>query len=1062
LFSFIYFQSPAKEPYPSAPLRILFFKPTKLDNMRKFANRFIVILFFLIPLVAQAQTAVTGRVLKEDGTPAEGASVTIKGKVSGTKTDAQGNFTINAAKGDVLVISSVDFVTQQVTVKDAAITVRLKLVDKTLDEVVVTAMDIKRNARELGYATQSVSGKDIQETQRENFVNALQGRVAGLTVNQTGGAAGSSSQIVLRGFNSLSLDNTPLFVIDGVIADNSTLNETSNGGTSLGLASDRPNRGNDYSNRISDINPNDIESITVLKGPEATALYGSQASSGAIIITTKKAKPTGKLNVTYDNSFRTQNQSRLPKNISAFAGGTNGIAQDVFAAFGPAYPAGLTKYDNLNNFFRNGFSQTHNLSASYGKKNASFIFSGSFFDQQSAIPTNTYKRYNLRVGNTTKIGKYIEITPSISYINTVNDKPLRGASGYLLNLLVWPATDDIRDWQSASGLKKPLFSSNPNADLDNPFYNVYKNRSSDKTDRWLATFGININPTKWLSIAGRFGYDTYQNDGYTRYDSMSFYLTRAQKGQQDNYYRNYYGYNHTITATAKKSVGDFNGRLMVGNMWQDYEYQQWAVVGNNLADVTRTDSSNTDPATRVRLSNAIKGLPNYNIRRSMAYFGEVSIGWKSAVFLNYSHRFEESSIFPKQFRTYNYPAAGLSIIVTDLIPVLKTNVLGYWKLRGSLASTARSSQPYANQSVFNQVLSSGLGYAYGFTNNNPLLEPEKQQTFEVGTEVRFNNNRISLEATYYNTKNKNLIVEQFRASYGTGFVLNTLNVGANQNQGVEIAASLDLVKTKDFTWTSRLNFNKMWNKVLELPANVPEFYQSDTWLYANARGGLVVGGPTTTITAYGYARNNAGTLLISPTTGLPVLDNNFRVRGDRNPDFTLGFINNISYKKFKFSFLWDLKVGGDIFNATDRYLTTQGRSIRTLDRMDPRVIQGVLQDGLENTATPTKNTISITPYYNQNYYTTMPEEEFIEKDINWLRLRDVSLSYTFLTKKLKMLRSLGAFVTINDLVLITNYTGADPQVNGNTAGSRGVGAFGFDYGNIGTPISVNFGIRAAF
>ena len=175
--------------------------------------------------------------------------------------------------------------------------------------------------------------------------------------------------------------------------------------------------------------------------------------------------------------------------------------------------------------------------------------------------------------------------PSISFINTVNDKPLRGANGYLLNLLVWPASDDITDWQLGNGLKKPLFNSNPNADLDNPFYNVYKNRSSDKTNRWLATFGININPTKWLAIAGRFGYDTYKNDGYTRYDSMSFYLTRAQKGQQDNYYRNYYGYNHTITATAKKTLGDFNGRVMIGNMWQDYEFQQWAVVGNNLAEL---------------------------------------------------------------------------------------------------------------------------------------------------------------------------------------------------------------------------------------------------------------------------------------------------------------------------------------------------------------------------------------------------------------------------------------------------------------------------------------------
>lgn len=1021
-------------------------------------------LFLLVPLVAGAQTTVTGRVVNEkDGTPLENATVIVKGKTTGAKTDANGNFSITAVKGDVLIITSVNYTSKEVKLKDATtIVVKMELTEGTLDEVIVVAMDRKLNPKELSFSTQSASGKELQETQRESFVNALQGRVAGLTVNQTGGAAGASSQIVLRGFNSLSLDNSPLFIIDGVIADNSTLNETSNGGSALGLASDRPNRGNDYSNRISDINPNDIESITILKGPEATALYGSQASSGAIVITTKKAKATGKPNINYDNSFRIQNQSRLPQNISAFSGGTNGVKADLFAAFGPSYRSlGIKTYDNLNNFFRKGFSQTHNLSVSYGKKNVSFIVSGSVFDQESPIPTNTYRRYNLRLANTTKINKYIEITPSISYINTVNDKPLRGASGYLLNLLVWPAENDITDWQVGDGLKKPLFNSNPNADLDNPFYNVYKNRSSDKNNRWLATFGININPAKWLAISGRFGYDTYKNDGYTRYDSMSFYLTRAQKGQQDNYYRNYYGYNHTITATAKKSIKDFNGRIMVGNMWQDYEFQQWAVVGNNLASLNRTDSNNTDPATRIRLSNAAKGLPNYNIRRSMAYFGEVALNWKSAIFITYSHRFEESSIFPKFSRKYNYPAGGMSIIVSDLIPGIKGNILSYWKLRGSLASTARSSQPYANQSVLDPRLSSGGGFSYGFTNNNPLLEPEKQSTYEIGTELRFNNNRFSIDATYYNTKNKNLIVEQFRASYGTGFVLNTLNVGANQNQGVELALNLDLIKSKNFGWNSRLNFNKMWNKVLELPANVPEFYQSDTWLYANARGGLVVGGATTTITSYGYQRNNNGDILISPSTGLPILDNNFRVRGDRNPDFTLGFVNNFTYKKLRLSFLWDLKVGGDIFNATERYLTTQGRSLRTLDRLVPRVINGVLLDGLENTSSPTKNTISITPYYNQAYYTTMPEEEFIEKDINWLRLRDISLSYNFLNKKTKYLSSLNGFVTINDLVLISNYTGTDPQVNGNTSGSRGVGAFGFDYGNLGTPISINFGIKAA-
>jgi TonB-linked SusC/RagA family outer membrane protein len=1025
------------------------------------------VMLLSLPSLAQDRT-ITGRVTSsDDNKPLTGVTIIVKGSARKTTTDNNGNFTIVARTGDVLEFSFVGRKPSQLTVEgNNNIELQLSSKDDVLNEVVVTAMDVKRNPRELGYSVQKVNGAEVQETQRENFLNSLQGRVAGVTVNPTGGAAGSSSQIVLRGFNSLSLDNSPLFVVDGIIVDNSTLNETSNGGTLLGLASDRANRGNDYTSRISDINPNDIESLTILKGPEATALYGSQASSGAIIITTKKASTTGKLGIAYDNSFRTSKLTRLPNEINLYDGGVNGTPSDVFSYFGPAYDAKTPIYDNLNSFFLTGFAQTHNLALDYGTKKSSYRFSGSYFDQQAPIPTNDYTRYNVRISNTTKLGKYLDVSPSVSLIRTTNDKPLRGASGYLLNLLAWPSDNDVTDWQTSTGLKKPVYNSNPNAELDNPFYNVNKIRSADETNRFLGTLGVNYNPLSWLMIAGRFGYDTYRTVGYTRYDSMSFYTTRAQKGYQDNYYRSYFGYNHTITATGRKTIGDFTGRVMIGNMWQNYENQQYAVSGNNLKDMNRTDSNNTDPLTRIRLSNALKGLPNYAITRQSAFFGEVSIGWKSSIFLTYSHRFEQSSIFPKDFRKYNYPAASLSVIVSDLIPNMnRGNVLSYLKLRGSLASTARSSAPYANQSVFSQNIGSGGGYYYGFTNSNPFLQPEKQKTFEVGTEWRFFRNVLSLDATYYNTKNSNLIVEQFRASYGTGFVLNTLNVGANQNQGVEISLDANIIQNTNFKWTSRVNFNKMWNEVLQLPANVPEFYQSDTWLYANARGGLIVGGPTTSITSYGYARNTAGDILVSPSTGLPVLDNNFRVRGDRNPDYAMGFLNSLTYKNLRLSFLWDLKVGGDIFNATERYLTTIGRSVRTADRNTPIVVKGILQDGLENTATPTKNTIVITPYYQQTYYTTMPEEEFVEKDVNWFRLRDLTLNYTFgsrVMRNMKWVRSLSAFVTGNDLVLITNYTGADPAVNGNTAGSRGVGGYGFDYGNVGAPVSVNIGIRANF
>ena len=292
-----------------------------------------------------------------------------------------------------------------------------------------------------------------------------------------------------------------------------------------------------------------------------------------------------------------------------------------------------------------------------------------------------------------------------------------------------------------------------------------------------------------------------------------------------------------------------------------------------------------------------------------------------------------------------------------------------------------------------------------------------------------------------------------------------MNIGAINNKGLEISLGAVPVKTNNFRWNTRFNFNKMWNEIIELPSNIPEFYISDTWMYDNARGGGSLGMPTTTITGYGYTRNDAGDILINPATGLPIIDANFKIRGDRNPDFTLGWVNSLSYKNFNLNMLWDLKMGGDIFNATEMYLTDMGRSLRTADRMTPRVIDGVLNDGLQSTTNPTRNTIVVSPYHQNAYYTALPVEEFIQKDVNWFRLRDITLSYMFDKNRLaplKHVKSLTAFVTLTDPVLITNYRGADPQVNGNTSGSSGVGGFGFDYGNVGMPLGINIGFRAGF
>ncbi len=1051
-------------------------------------------------LYAQEKT-VSGVLRADDGAPVAGANIAIKGGQSTTQTDAQGAFKIRTKNGDVLEISSVGFVTRSYKiVSDDPINVVMVRSNTELGEVVVVAMDIKRNSRELGYSTQTVSGTEIQSTQRENFINSLQGRVAGLSVNPTGGNAGASSQLILRGFNSLSLNNQPLFVVDGVITDNTTMNETSNGGTGLGLASDRPNRNNDYTNRIADINPIDIQSVTILKGPEATALYGSQASSGAVIITTKKAG-TKRVTVNYDNSFRTQRVTRTADVNNDYGPGANGVGGNTFSAtsgsyFGPKYPADIRRYDNIDNFFRVGFAQTHNISADYGTKDVGFRLSGSFFDQKGVIPNNDFRKYNLRLTNTVKVGSMLEFTPSVQFIHSTNDKPLRSAGGYLLGLYAWPVTNDISNFTDVNGNKQSIFSADPFSEIDNPLYNINRNKSFDKTDRYIFTGGINFNPLSWLSFAGRFGYDTYKSEGFTFYHPLSNLTTRGQLGAQDNYWRSYYGYNHTITGTARKTVGKWSGRVMLGTMWQDYRTEQFAIYGTNLVDSvsnvngqlykngnivtdanfgttvgTPSDSSITRPATRVRLLQNNLGRNNKFITRQSAYFGEAAISYNNVAFLSYTHRFETASVFPKDQRNYNYPGVSLSLILSDILPGLKKGgILDYWKLRSSVAGTARLSDPYKNQSVFvNNFASAQTGaFSYGFDNNNPDLSPERQTTYEVGTEVRLFNNLVSVDIDYYNTYCYNQINSQYRASYGTGFVLNTANAATARNQGIEVVLDLNPIKRENLSWNVRFNFNHMWSKVITLPESIQqEYYLSDTWLYLNARGGVTEGGPSTTITGFHYERNKAGQVLISPTTGLPVVEATFTVIGDRNPDFMLGTLNTLRYKNFNLSFLWDLKVGGDVFNGTDMYLTLQGKSPRTADRETPRVVEGVLKDGLQNTSNPTTNTLAVNPFYNTTYYTTnaLTEEDFVQKDVNYFRLRDITLSYALpsrLLKKATFIKSASVFATGNDLLLFTNYGGADPSVNGNNASTGGVGAFGFDYGTLPAPISVNVGFRVGF
>jgi len=1022
-------------------------------------KRMLAFVAVLVCLVASGQdVTIRGKITNSDNEPVPNASVTVKRSTRSVVSDVQGNFVIRAAKGSILVFSSVGYLNKEVTVGDiTTINVVLETNARNLSELVVTSLGIRKEKRGLGYATQEIKGDEVAQTQRENFFNSIQGRVAGATLVQTSGAPGASSNIVLRGFNSLSGSNSPLIVVDGLPISNNTFSQGL-------LASDLPNRNNDYTNRAADINPDDIESINILKGPEATALYGIEAGSGAIIITTKKAK-AGKLKVSYDNNFRVTHVYRLPEVQKVYGNGLNGVTSNDRRFFGPRYEQGVQLYDNIRNFFQDGFQQKHNITLEGGKKGTAVRLNVTYRDEKGAIPNTGLEQLQSRLTLNQKILKNLEMTASLAYIKTRNDKALRGAGGFLQNLMLWPHTDDARNYLNPDGTRKffldPDANGNQPNESDNPYFEANKNFSYDKTDRGLINFTFVYNPTSWWDITVRVGSDIYEQFGLTYYHPESN-QARTINGQIEDYTEKFRSLNGVLINTFKKNFGKFKTTWRIGVANDDWKRENFSHRGQNLKDSVTADLS---VATTVVTSRET-GRDTLTRKRLQGVFGEASFNYDEIIYLTLTGRNDWTSTLPVQSRSFFYPSASVAFIISELIAP-NSNVLDFWKLRGSLAETAKDISPYGSQSWYTNAPGTGnaYGFSYDFWNQNPKIVPERQKTYEIGTELRFFKNRFTIDYTYYYTKNFDQIVRGVRLSYATGFILNTSNISDTENKGHEVSVGITPIRKKDWTWRMTYNFNKMTNRITRIPENIPEFYNSDTWL-GNFRAGLTVNGTITQLTGQTYLKNTAGDILIDPATGYPVPDANYQKIADRNPDFQLGIVNSITYKKVSLSFLLDIKKGGDILNANEIWMTQNGLSRRTLDREKPRVYQGVLRDGLENTANPTRNTISVIPMYQSSIYTDRAlAVDYVEHDVNWLRLRDITLRYSAGPRLLDQLRwfsNVDFFVTATDVFLITNYTGVDPTAAGNSAATLGNGSFGVDFGSLSNPRGVNFGIRAQF
>ena len=1042
--------------------------------MRKLANRIIALLFFLVPFFTQAQ--ITGVVIgDDDNAPLRDVTVTVKGTSTGTKTNQAGFYSIAAQKGQVLVFTFIDYARQQITVGDETkINVRMVQAQKQLGEVVVTAYGVKKSKRELSYTAQEVKGEEIAQTQRDNWINALAGRVAGANITPTAGAPGASTSIVLRGAVSIGNSNSPLFVVDGVPFDNQTMNQENLASGSVGNA--LGNRNSDYGNRAMDINSEDIESVTILKGPEATALYGSDGASGAIVIVTKKGK-AGKASMRYSNSFRIEKLYLFPQIQTTYGRGVAGI-RDVnatvnpffggtqYSYFGPKYDAATPLYDNVNNFFQTGFSQRHAVDVDGGGDVTTYRLSGSYFDQKGIIPQTGYEKLTMALNGTVKVSKKFSIVSGITYSSSTTDKSSKGAGGYLLNLLNYPSDLDVSNFQNTDGTRKLYRSTSTTltAEFDNPFWDVTKNRSQDKTNRLATTITLNADPFTWMNISNTTGLDVYSQTGdFLMHPQSRFGF--AVNGFYTLYEQNTKNLNNVFRTTLKKKFNKFSNTLTLGFANDDNKTRIEAQRGERFYEPNFVSLNNTDPLSLFAKTTVLN-------TRKTRLFANYSISFNNLVYASFAGTREGTSTFLSRLIDkdpyYNFGSAGLSFVFGDLKVFDNLSWFSYGKARISYGNTGKGLyQPYLIDPLFVQATTTGGGFANGVFGSNLGLEPEYTDNLEFGGEMKFLKNRIGIDVTYYSLKSRGQIIAN-RVSYGTGYVLKYLNGGLVENKGIEAVLNANVIKSKKLNWDVTVNFDRNRGKVVRLPADLPTYYDSDTWVFGNVRSQVFPGSAIGNLASTPLLRNGSGRLLINSLSGLPTVNGaaDFIVAGDRQPDFKVGLINTFGYKNFNLSFNLDFRKGGDVFNGNEYFLYVTGLSKRTLDRETPVVINGVLNDGLQNTTNPTENKITVYPYYRSDYFAAgnVSEADFIET-VNWMRLRDATLSYTLpksLLKKQRVVSNASVFVTGTDLFIITNYTGADPSVNANTAFSRGYGGAGIDYGSISTPRGLNFGLKVQF
>ncbi|WP_345111742.1 SusC/RagA family TonB-linked outer membrane protein [Hymenobacter algoricola] len=1022
----------------------------------------------LLQQVTAQNRNISGRVTdRQSGEGLPGVTVLLKGTTNGNSTNSDGSYTLSNVPetGGTLVFSSIGYLTTERAIgTESQINIGLGTDSKQLSEVVVTALGIERDVRSLGYATQEVKAEQLSQKGTPNVLDALQGKVAGVNITGASGLAGASTNINIRGITSLQGSNQPLFVVDGIPISNDL--DRTNGGPLGSLG------GAQTSNRALDIDPENIESINILKGPAAAALYGSRASSGAIIITTKgnRGAANKKTEITVTSGLNFQKAYGLPDFQNEYGQGINGqiittggngnIYTGSVNSWGPRFgttptlangllltpdnPTGNAALpyqpykDNINDFYRTGRLLTNGVNIVGGTPEQNVSLNVNNSDQKGITASSSLKRTSAQLSGNIRLLNKLRIGGSVNFIQTNTFGPLVGngssAFGQLINI---PRSYDLTNLPYKTATEANIFF--PGS--DNPRWNLEYNPTTSNLTRFINVANLGYDITPWLSVAYRLGYDTYTD---RRKQVFAPGANRLPTGLvlDETFFRS--ELNGDLLVTLKKDdilTQGLNANLLVGQNVNQRRLQNISSQADNLAFFGFTNSVNG-----AVFSNGTG--EESNVRRLMGYYSSLNLSYKDYLFLELTGRADQSSTLPKDNNTFFYPAASFGFVFTDAFDITN-DYLSYGKIRGNAAQVGRDALPYQlltpydrvtlgnNVASLNFPLNNVGGFGIDDQLGNPTLKPEFTKSYEGGVNLGFFKNRLTFDLTYFKTISDNQILP-VAVPASTGYQTRVTNVGRVDNKGFEGLVNVTPIRTDNFRWDVSANYTHLRNEVISIAPGVREAPINGN-AFTGTIPSFVVGQPYGVIRGNKKPRTADGKYIIDPATGLWAVEDPNQVIADPNPDWQGGLTNTLSYRGINLSMLVDARVGGDLVSFTNGFYRSRGALEETgVDREAPRVIPGVIitsrnTDGSIATTRPNNVQVDAQSYW-QNFGL---QSDLNVYDATVYRLREVSLGYN-LPKAVLSNLPFGAislqFVARNLFYYAPN-ANFDPELNTQGAGN---------------------------